>query len=360
MSVRPNIKCQELTPRTSVQPSDKPIAYWLMTGCALICIMVALGGITRITQSGLSMTTWNITGSLPPMEETEWTKEFSRYQEFPEYKLINRNFTLEEFKNIYWWEYFHRMIGRLTGIVFLIPLAWFVIKRKLPSDFIPKALLLLLMGASQGALGWLMVRSGLNRVPHVSHYLLAAHFALALFTLAITFWFAQQILSPQKEKSCISKLKKWSATLLTLISLQMIYGALLAGLKAGHLYPTFPLMGENWIAPEILSRTPVWLNFFQDGAGVQFIHRILGTSILLMGILFTLRTKKFPLSPVLRRAVRLIAYTVTVQFTLGLLTLLCNVPPALAFAHQLCALALFLNVVFITYRTFHHNPLAIT
>ena len=338
----------------------KPVGYWLLAGCAMICLMVVLGGITRITQSGLSMTDWNVTGSLPPMSETEWVNEFSRYQQYPEYKLINRNFTIGEFKNIYWWEYFHRLTGRFTGIIFLVPFAWFVLKRKLPPGFLPKGLALLLLGASQGALGWIMVRSGLNHVPHVSHYLLAAHFSLALTTLAITFWFALQILSPEPEKNCVSKLRKWSVFLFAIIGIQMIYGALLAGLKGGHLYPTFPLMGENWIAPEILSRSPVWLSFFQEGAGVQFIHRILGSSLLLIGALFFFRSKKFPLSSVLRTTVRIIAITITAQFTLGLLTLLCHVPQWLAFMHQLTALFLFLIVVFVSYRTFHHSPAAMT
>lgn len=338
----------------------KIVGYWLLTGCAIICLMVILGGITRITQSGLSMTDWNITGSLPPMSESDWAEEFNRYQQFPEYKLINGNFTVEEFKNIYWWEFIHRLTGRLSGIIFLIPFFWFLIKRKLPPRFTRKGLVLLALGGSQGVLGWMMVRSGLNHAPHVSHYLLASHFALALTTLAFTFWFALQILSPGQEKPCISKLKKWSVSILVVVSVQMVYGALLAGLKGGHLYPTFPMMGDHWIAPEIFRGSAVWLNFISEGAGVQFVHRILGSTALLITILFYFKTKRFPTSRALGITLRLNLTIVVVQFTLGVLTLLYNVPQTLAFFHQLAAVVLFLSCVFIAYRIHHHNPVAMT
>ena len=242
--------------------------------------MVVIGGITRLTGSGLSITEWKIvTGTLPPLSEEAWQKEFDGYKQIPQYKLINSDFTLSDFKQIYFWEYLHRLIGRIIGMVFLIPFLWLIIKNKLPEGFIKKGLILLGLGGFQGVLGWFMVKSGLSENVHVSHYRLAAHLISAFTVFGFTFWYALEITPPPapspKERGKHHLLRKISIILLSIVILQIIYGAFVAGLKAGYGYPTWPKMGDEWISGDITALTPIWTNFLEGHAGVQFIHRYL-------------------------------------------------------------------------------------
>lgn len=324
----------------------KAIAAWLLTGCLLIFLMVLLGGITRLTQSGLSMVDWKITGSLPPMSDAAWEAEFSKYRQSPEFRLVNAHFTVGEFRKIFWWEYVHRMTGRLTGLVFLLPFAWFTIRKKFPKGFFAKSLVLFGLGACQGLLGWIMVKSGLDKVPHVSHYLLAAHLAMAFTTFGFTFWFVLDLFYPGKKRQS-AFLRKPAVLLLFLVGVQVIYGAFLAGLKGGYLFPTFPMMGDAWIAPEVFGQTPGWKNVLENGAGVQFIHRVLATLVVLLTGVIVYRSRKLAPGALPRKIAGWLAGAVMLQFTLGVLTLLFHVPVAIASAHQAGAFLLLSLSIFL-------------
>ncbi|HET6990740.1 MAG TPA: COX15/CtaA family protein, partial [Bacteroidia bacterium] len=321
--------------------SHRPVIVWLLTGCFLIFVMVTIGGVTRLTHSGLSMVEWKFSGSLPPMNEAEWNVQFEKYKRSPEYRLINSGFSLDEYKNIFRWEFIHRFIGRTIGFVFIIPFCWFLIRKKIPPGFGKKILFLFGLGLSQGILGWIMVKSGLDKIPHVSHYLLAAHLATAFTTFGFTFWFALDLLFPEKEKRKSRSLKRKTALLLFLVALQIIYGAFVAGMKAGYLFSTYPKMGENWIAPEVFSMQPWWENLVGNGAGVQFIHRILALLIVIMtGIIF-IQSRKLFLPPHMKKIVFVLCGAVSLQFILGVSTLLLHVPVVIASLHQVGAFFLF-------------------
>ncbi len=250
--------------------------------------MVVIGGITRITGSGLSITEWKIiTGTIPPLSEEAWQKEFDAYKQIPQYKLLNSDFTLSDFKKIYFWEYLHRLIGRIIGVVFLLPFLFFWLKKKFPDGFVKKMLVLLLLGALQGVIGWFMVASGLSENVYVSHYRLALHLISAFTVFGFTFWYALDLIYAEKKTEGNSSLKKISLILFSITILQIIYGAFVAGLKAGYGYPTWPKMGNEWFPSDIVALEPVWKIFFEGHAGVQFIHRYIDyVVVIIVGIIF--------------------------------------------------------------------------
>ncbi|MGI8892455.1 MAG: COX15/CtaA family protein, partial [Bacteroidia bacterium] len=226
----------------------KIIVTWLLTGCFLIFVMVLVGGVTRLTGSGLSITEWNVLmGAVPPLNEHEWQITFAKYQQTPQYLKENYHFTLAEFKSIFWWEYIHRLLGRFIGIVFLIPFIFFLVKKWLPKPLILKLTLIFFLGGLQGFIGWYMVQSGLIDNPSVSHFRLALHLVTAFLTFGFTLWVALDIIYPgvRINASALKVPLIFSA----LVLLQIIYGAFVAGLKAGFIYTTFPLMGDYLIPP---------------------------------------------------------------------------------------------------------------
>lgn len=324
------------------------ILSWLFAGCMLVYLMVMIGGITRLTRSGLSMVEWSPTGSLPPMNEKEWIEQFDKYKQFPEYQLINNSFTLTEFKKIYFWEYTHRLIGRTIGILFILPFLWFSIKNKFPEYFLKKMIILLGIGILQGLLGWFMVKSGLARNPHVSHYRLAAHLITAFAAFGFTFWFALDLLYPRQEEQKNKFLKNLSVLLLSIIILQIIYGAFVAGLKAGYAYPTFPKMGSHWIPDEIKTLEPVWKKILEGQAGVQFIHRCLAYVIVVLCII--LFTQKQQLNAMQKKILNGICLTVLLQFIAGVIIVLFGVPIFIAALHQTIAFILFALMLFFIHR----------
>lgn len=330
--------------------SHRAIIVWLLTGCFLIFIMVIIGGITRLTQSGLSMVEWKFTGSIPPLNETEWNVQFEKYQRSPEYKLINSHFSLSDFKHIFWWEFIHRLTGRTIGFVFIIPFCWFLIRRKIPPGFFKKIFFLFGLGLCQGMLGWIMVKSGLNKVPHVSHYLLAAHLSTAFATFGFTFWFALDLLFPGDEMRKSRSLKRKTILLLFLVSLQIIYGAFVAGMKAGFLFSTFPKMGYRWIAPEVFSMQPWWKNAIENGAGVQFIHRLLAMLIVVVTAVIFLQSRKLFFPARMNKIVYVLCGAVLLQFILGVSTLLLHVPVVIASLHQVGAFLLFSTAILLVHR----------
>jgi len=328
---------------------NKSIIIWLLSGCALIFIMVVVGGITRLTDSGLSMVKWNLfMGAIPPLNETEWKETFSLYKSYPEYQKVNFNFTLSEFKYIFFWEYLHRMIGRLLGLVFIIPFIYFLIKKRLNKKLIIQTSILLLMGTMQGAIGWWMVRSGLVNNPDVSHYRLAVHLITAFLTFAFTFWVVLPLILT-KERSGNTILLGLTKILMLLIIVQIIYGAFVAGLNAGIGFNTWPKMGDYWIADAVFQLEPLWKNFVEGRYGVQFIHRILALTLVAFVIYIWKKGEKLELVNNQKRSLNLLLGIVLLQTLLGIFTLILVVPLWLAALHQIGA---FFLIMATTYSLF--------
>jgi cytochrome c oxidase assembly protein subunit 15 len=335
-----------------VNTSTKSIVVWLLAGCLLIWGMVVVGGITRLTHSGLSMAKWKISTVLPPLTDEAWQAEFNDYKQTPEYKQINSYFTLQDYKHIYWWEFIHRLIGRMIGMVFLIPFAFFVYKGWLKGKLLWQTLIIFAMGGAQGVLGWYMVASGLQDVPHVSHYFLAAHLITAFITFGYSFWVALDLIYPNSTLSTQhSTLRKWSWVLLFFVLVQIMYGAFTSGLHAGQFDPTWPKMGNSWIAPEVTTAlSPVWKNFIDGVAGVQFIHRYNAYVVVLLVFLIWFKARKIALLPTQRYGINFLIAMVGVQFLLGVFTLIYSVPVVLGVLHQTGAFLLFTSTLFVLHQ----------
>lgn len=334
----------------------KPIVVWLLTGCVLVFIMVAIGGMTRLTHSGLSMVEWTLFGSAPPSNDDDWNELFDKYKQYPEYQQVNFNFKLEEFKRIFWWEYIHRQFGRLIGLVFIVPFLWFWLKGKLNRSLKPKLLLILIMGGFQGMLGWYMVKSGLKSQPDVSHYRLALHLITAFLTFAYTFWVALGLIypnPPQWQKG----MRKPFVILLFLVIVQIIWGAYVAGLNAGKVYNTWPLMGETLVPEAVTVMQPWWSNFVEGIAGVQFVHRYLAYIVLGLVVYLFVKSRKLKLSNSQQKGINFLLFAVILQFVLGIFTLLYAVPVSLGLLHQLGAFVLLGASVFGLHR-FKIQPIA--
>lgn len=331
--------------------SIRPVIYWLLTGCFLIFIMVLVGGITRLTNSGLSMVEWNLLmGTIPPLNEAEWQIAFEKYKQFPEYQMVNYHFTLEEFKPIFFWEYLHRVLGRLVGLVFIIPFIYFLIRKMISKELLPKLLLLLLMGGFQGFLGWYMVKSGLNKDPDVSHFRLAMHLTTAFLTFSYTLWVALDLMYPNKVKGAFKAIKSGALVLLFVTIVQIVWGAFVAGLNAGKVYNTWPLMGDQIVADAVTAMTPLWMNFVEGLAGVQFIHRYMAYVVVGLVIFLALKAKNNAISTSQRGGIRFLVGMVSIQFVLGIITLLLGVPVWLGVLHQVCALLLLGSIIFVLHR----------
>ena len=325
----------------------KSVIIWLLSGCALIFLMVVIGGITRLTNSGLSMVDWKlIMGMIPPLTDQDWNTTFNEYKQFPEYKKVNYLFTLEEFKTIFFWEYLHRLIGRLIGLVFIIPFFFFLIKDKIQGKLIVKTVIILCMGGFQGFLGWWMVKSGLVNDPEVSHYRLAAHLISAFLTFAYTFWVALELMYEKEERPLVPFLRKGVLILFVITSLQIVYGAFVAGLNAGFIMNTWPKMGETWIAESVTAINPLWKNFVDGIGGVQFVHRYLAYLVVGLVIFLVIKSTNYELNTTQKKSLMVLLLVVFVQFVLGVFTLLLAVPVWLGVIHQIGAFLLLGAVVF--------------
>ncbi len=331
--------------------TNRPIIIWLLTGCLLIFLMVIIGGITRLTHSGLSMTEWKlISGSKYPTNDAQWQEKFEHYKKFPEYKEVNSHFELADFKKIFFWEYLHRMIGRMIGLVFIIPFFYFLVKKKLTKKLIKKTLLLLFLGGFQGFLGWYMVKSGLMERPDVSHYRLAVHLLMAFITFSYTFWVALGLLYPNTEPTK-SNLKTPIVLLLVSVLFQIVYGAFVAGLDAGFIHNHWPKMNNNrWIDDTVTYMKPWYLNYIENPSGVQFIHRYLALIILSLVFYIWFKSQKNNLTKLQKRAVIALVLLITTQVTLGIFTLLYQVPVVMGSLHQITAFLLLSAVVFSLHR----------
>jgi len=325
----------------------KSVIRWLLTGCFLIFLMVVIGGITRLTESGLSMVDWNLfMGAIPPLSEQDWIETFNQYKQYPEYQKVNFHFSLEEFKSIFFWEYLHRLIGRLIGLVFIIPFIYFLVKKKLSKSLIKECVIILFMGGFQGFLGWWMVKSGLVDNPDVSHYRLGIHLIAAFLTFAYTFWVALKLMYQNEERANVPFMRKGLIALLVLTIVQIIYGAFVAGLNAGFVMNTWPKMGEQWIADSVTALEPLWTNFVDGIGGVQFVHRYLAFIVVGLVLFLLLKANKYALNKRQLAGLKSILIVVFIQFMLGIFTLLYAVPIVLGVVHQIGAFLLLGVIIF--------------
>ena len=329
---------------------DKRVFNWLILGCILIGLMVVIGGITRLTQSGLSMVKWEpIMGTLPPMSQDAWNETFELYKQSPEFIHYNKHFTLSEFKSIFFWEYLHRLIARIIGLVFLIPCLVFWIKNHFNSKRKKQVIIIFIWGAFQGVLGWVMVKSGLVDKPHVDHYRLAAHLITAIGLLVYMYYVALGIKYEIISSSPSRNLRKLTGAFIVLLFVQIIYGAFVAGLKAGLMYNSFPKMGNKWIPSEfssIISREGV-VSFMESPGIVQFIHRMIAYIIVIFAIYMWFKSRKVKLSTISRLGVNALLSMVIIQVLLGIFTLLWMVPVSLGVLHQFGAIVLLLISFFL-------------
>ena len=333
---------------------NKAVIIWLLSGCILLFIMVVVGGITRLTNSGLSMTDWHlVTDTFPPLNEGKWSQAFEEYKKFPEYQKINihNDFTLSDYKFIYFWEWFHRFIGRIIGLVFIIPFVYFLIKKQLSSETLKKCVVLLGMGAFQGFLGWFMVRSGLINNPDVSHFRLALHLTFAFITFAYTLWVALDLIYPNKA-TVILPLRKLARIALLFLLLQIVYGGFVAGLNAGLIHNHWPLMSDGQFIHDsvFIEKSTLFLNLTEGKSGVQFVHRTMAYVVvgLILALYFT--SKKHILSSLQKKGINILVLTVFLQFLLGVFTLLYSVPIWLGLLHQVMAFFLLTAMTFTLHR----------
>ena len=335
-----------------MKKDSKAVIYWLLTGCILIFIMVVVGGITRLTHSGLSISNYKlISGTIPPMNEVEWNAAFELYKQYPEYQKLHNHFNLEEFKDIYFWEWIHRVIGRFIGMVFVIPFIYFLIKKRLSKSTIKKAAILLFLGGFQGFLGWYMVKSGLIDEPNVSHYRLAAHLTTAFITFAYTFWVALDLMFPNK-KVIDKKLRNFIRISLVVLIIQIIYGAFVAGLDAGWIHNHWPLMNEGkWIHETVyIEQNPTYLNFIEGKSGVQFVHRTFAYVVVIFILAIWYKGSRIQLTSFQSKGINGLLIMVGVQFLLGVLTLVFAVPVWLGVLHQVGAFILLTLMTFTLHR----------
>lgn len=337
--------------------SSRSVAVWLLACAAMVFVMVVLGGLTRLTESGLSMMHWKPLSFLPPMSEQEWLFWFEQYKTIPQYQNLFPDMTLAGFKGIFWLEYFHRLWGRIIGLVFLLPLLWFLYRRAIDGALAKKLFGLFVLGGLQGFMGWYMVASGFSTEVSVSHYRLAAHLSFAVALYGALLWIAFDLLWPQPHARLPQGvgLRRRHAWLLALASVTIVSGAFVAGLDAGLIYNTFPLMGDGLVPPDLLAEQPVWRNFFDNMTTVQFTHRVLAVSLFLLIVVVWLGARRLALPPRARLAASLVPAAAALQVTLGISTLLLVVPVSLAAAHQAGALVLFTALVWALHELRPHD-----
>ncbi|KAL8135511.1 heme A synthase COX15 [Apium graveolens] len=332
--------------------AKKAIGIWLFASAAWVFSMVVLGGVTRLTRSGLSMTEWKFTGSLPPLSEEDWLTEFEKYKQSPEFKRINKGMHMDDFKFIYWMEYAHRMWGRALGIMFVLPFGYFLRKGYITPQLGLRLSGLVALGAGQGLIGWWMVKSGLEEPtseysePRVSPYRLATHLTSAFVIYCGLFWTALSVVMPEPPAESVAwvngaaKVKRLAIPISILVGVTAISGAFVAGNDAGRAFNTFPKMGDTWIPDDIFSMKPLMRNFFENTSTVQLDHRILASATLVSIGGLWLATKKLDIHPAVRSLIGSTLGMAALQVTLGISTLLSYVPVGLGSAHQAGALTL--------------------
>ena len=327
------------------------IRAWLICLSLLLVFMILVGGLTRLTDSGLSITEWKpILGAFPPVTEQAWDLEFEKYKLIPEYILQNSGMLLSEFKIIYWWEWGHRQLGRIIGLVWLLGFSWFLVSKKIPVGWTGRLLTLGALGGFQGAVGWWMVSSGLsNNMLDVASYRLATHLGIAFIILGFILWYT--LILGLSEADLLVRLRtrdqstySKSTGLMHLIFLQILLGALVAGIDAGRNYVDWPLMAGGFLPPDLFALEPVWRNFFEDDGLVQFIHRMSGYILFFFGIYVWFRSRKSGNSQI-RNAISLVMLILFLQMTIGVITVMYSAPWHIAIFHQFGAIVLWYAII---------------
>ncbi len=349
-------KAEAAAPATGIidqaaRGARRGIRLWLMGLFALVVVMIAVGGLTRLTDSGLSITEWQpVTGALPPMSAADWQVEFDKYRAIPEYQLQNRGMSLAEFKVIYWWEWGHRQLGRVIGLVWALGFLGFLATRNIPTGWTGRLLLLGALGGLQGAIGWWMVASGLEEgMLDVASYRLATHLGLAFVILGLLAWYIfllgrREADLMQARRSREGRLFSMGTGLMHLAFLQILLGALVAGIDAGRNYTDWPLMAGGFLPPDIFALEPLWRNFFEDDGLVQFMHRMAGYLLFVYGVFVWARARKSPNGQT-RFAFNAVLAMLVVQMALGVVTVMYSAPWYFAITHQFGAVVLWVLIL---------------
>ena len=333
-------------------PQISAVKWWLISVAALIAIMVLVGGATRLTESGLSIVEWKpVTGALPPLSDAQWAQAFEGYKAIPQYRELNAGMTLAEFKTIFWWEWSHRLLGRVIGVVYLLPFLWFLWRGVLSPELKRRLWLIFGLGALQGAVGWWMVASGLSQRVEVSQYRLATHLVLALLIFAAVVWTLRR-LTDRPQSAAAPRLKITGIALLALTFVQLYFGALVAGLRAGRVYNTWPDIDGAFIpsAARLWFEEPWWRNLFDNTLTVQFEHRMTAYALLALAVLHAIDTLRLRAGAAVIGGAWWLVAAIILQATLGILTLLRQVPIDLALAHQAMAIVVLTLAIFQTER----------
>ena len=336
----------------------RAVRWWLFGVAALIAIMVLVGGATRLTESGLSIVEWKpVTGTLPPLNQEQWTEAFDAYKTIPQYRELNAGMNLAEFKTIFWWEWSHRLLGRVIGVGYLLPFLWFLWRGILSTDLRRRLWLIFGLGALQGAVGWWMVASGLSQRVEVSQIRLATHLVLALLIFACIVWTLRR-LTDRPSSVASSRLKITGVALVVLTFVQLYLGALVAGLRAGKVYNTWPDIDGALIpsAARLFFEQPWWRNLFDNVLTVQFEHRMTAYALFALAVLHALDAVRSRAAPAVVNGAFWLAAAITLQATLGILTLLNEVPASLALAHQAVAIAVLTLAIFQAERLAARQP----
>lgn len=346
--------------QTFPQRSSKWVAIWLLIGVGMIVIQILLGGVTRLTGSGLSITEWDvITGSLPPLNEQEWIEQFNKYKQTPQFLILNADFTLQDFKFIFFWEWFHRFWARLIGVVFAVPFLIFLFQKRFKDEMVKPLIILFLLGALQGAVGWIMVASGLTGdAIYVKPTRLMLHFILALGLLCYTLWFALQLLVPDEERLINKGLKNFTVVLIAVLVMQLAFGALMAGHKAATAAPTWPDINGAFVPAGIFPSREGLLSLIENKITIHFIHRSLAYILFLLILFWTWKAYKIKAGSLFIKSRWFPFLLVCLQVILGILSLITSVRIIpnhwgtfewMAQLHQLFAMFLLLSLVWIVY-----------
>lgn len=334
---------------------QRAIGIWLLICLLTVYTLIVVGGVTRLTQSGLSMVEWEpIMGVIPPLSEQEWQVAFGKYQAYPEYQKLNSNMDLAGFKRIFFWEYFHRMLGRLIGLLFFVPYLFFLLRGYLVGSWKLKLAGLFALGGLQAVMGWYMVKSGLVDNPHVSQYRLAAHFTLALLIFSTMLWFMLEFLRGNQPRDNIpSVVRRKGFAVAILVLLMMVSGAFVAGTKAGFAYNTFPLIDGAWVPDGLLALQPTWRNFFENSLTVQYVHRCFAiiVSLAVLGLAIVAWSRTRALADVsLGREALIMVLLLVCQVCIGIITLVNKVPVFWGALHQATAVALLAAVIVLLHK----------
>jgi heme a synthase len=329
---------------------DRQVAWWLIVCAVVVFGMILLGAVTRLTHSGLSIVEWKpLLGAIPPLTEQDWLVTFAKYQQFPEYQKINRDMSLEGFKAIFMYEYLHRLLGRLIGVLFALPLLYFAVRRRLRPGLAPGLLILFFLGGLQGLLGWYMVKSGLVDMPRVSQYRLTAHLGVAVAIYAYMVWLTFELLFTPGNASATQRrpYARWAPALVALVYVMILSGGLVAGTRAGMAYPTWPLMGDTFIPRGLYATTPAWLALFEDITTIQFNHRMFAYVLFVVLNAYAVLVYRGTVTGRGKLGALLLVAALCLQVLLGISTLLLHVPVWLATTHQGGAVLLLTATLFL-------------